>query len=310
MVVRQTDKLHHTTDEYFTIVRCNVCGLHYTNPRPSPAEIARFYPSDYSFHGATPRWRELLSRLLDWCANGQVAWLIGLVPAVGRRLAARVRPRIPDPVLEYYRRGGQGAYLDIGCGSGRHAHYWGHASSVGSCQRFTQVAGVEASAAARELLAREGIDVWGDIDQVPLGRMFAVIRMNWSLEHVHSPSRYFRFIAERLLPGGRAVIAVPNYEGLIYRVAPDCVELPIHLYHFRACDIAAYADRFGLVVKAQHTFSYPEMFRAAGDAGLLPTAFADYGDIFWARAMMRSLKPFDDAGWGNDLLVVIERNGL
>jgi len=27
-VVRQTDKVHRTTDELFTIVRCAACGLH------------------------------------------------------------------------------------------------------------------------------------------------------------------------------------------------------------------------------------------------------------------------------------------
>ena len=34
-VTRQTDVLHHTTDEMFTIVSCNQCGLHYLNPRPT-----------------------------------------------------------------------------------------------------------------------------------------------------------------------------------------------------------------------------------------------------------------------------------
>src|SRR5581483_7873944 len=34
----------------FAVVRCRHCGLTYTNPRPSPAGIARFYPTGYGPH--------------------------------------------------------------------------------------------------------------------------------------------------------------------------------------------------------------------------------------------------------------------
>src|SRR5262245_323363 len=32
----------------FRVVRCRDCGLCYTNPRPTPVSIGRFYPDDYS----------------------------------------------------------------------------------------------------------------------------------------------------------------------------------------------------------------------------------------------------------------------
>ena len=58
-VARQADKLHRTTDELFTIVRCKECGLHYTNPRPSAHEIGRYYAENYAFHFAPAKLRRL-----------------------------------------------------------------------------------------------------------------------------------------------------------------------------------------------------------------------------------------------------------
>ena len=40
-VAEQTDLLHKTTSEIFSVVRCNNCGLHFTNPRPDINEIGR-----------------------------------------------------------------------------------------------------------------------------------------------------------------------------------------------------------------------------------------------------------------------------
>ena len=53
-VARQSDLLHLATEQIFTVVRCCKCGLHFTNPRPTEAEIGSFYSSDYSFHRGMP----------------------------------------------------------------------------------------------------------------------------------------------------------------------------------------------------------------------------------------------------------------
>lgn len=306
-VTRQTDLLHKTTDEFFSIVRCRNCGLHYTNPRPNTEEIGRYYSSGYAFHAATPHWRQWADRALDAWANSPIAILGAIIPPIAKRLAARIRPGVEDPVLEYYRHGGSGAFLDIGCGAGLHAHYWGGKSSLLACRKWADVAGVEISGPARDSLFGEGVKCWPDLASVPDDERFGLIRMNWSLEHVHSPNTYFAFIASHLQPGGRAVIAVPNYDGLIYRLAPDCVELPVHLYHFRPQDIVSFGQRHGLNTLRTTTFSYPEMFRAAAAAGLLPAVFASQNGLLATRAMMRALVPFDQAGWGNDMVVVLEK---
>jgi SAM-dependent methyltransferase len=305
-VTRQTDLLHRTTEVFFTIVRCTGCGLQYTNPRPEPAEIGRYYAQGYSFHVALSPLRRAAAALAERVANGPLAAIAGLLPGIGRRLALYVKPSIADPVRSYYAAGGVGTMLDIGCGAGASAHFWGDRGALLAYRRITKVAGVEVADRARESLAAEGVEAWRDIADVPEGRRFGLIRMNWSLEHVYSPLRYFSFLRDRLETGGRAVIAVPNYDGLIYRLAPDCVELPIHLYHFRPQDIENYAARCGLRVLELRTFSYPQMFVAAAQAGLFPDAFADQLNVRQASDFQSMLARFDRAGWGNDMIVVLE----
>lgn len=305
IVARQTDLLHRVTDEIFNLVRCNACGLQYTNPRPSPEEIGRYYAADYSFHAAPSRLRRFAVGVAERFANSPFASLAGLMPGVGRRLAAHVKPFIPDPVRAHYSAGSLGAMLDIGCGAGASAHFWGERGSIQAYRRITEVAGIEVAARARAQLTAAGIEAWGELDAVPQQRKFGVIRMNWSLEHVHSPARYFEFMQGHLEPSGIVVIAVPNYDGLIYRLAPGCVELPIHLYHFRPRDIENYAEHYGLRVLELTTFSYPQMFVAAAQAGLLAEAFAGQPGISEARAFQAMLERFDHAGWGNDMIAVL-----
>jgi SAM-dependent methyltransferase len=306
-VAHQTDKLHRTTDEVFAIVRCAACGLHYTNPRPSAAEIGRYYADDYAFHTAPSGLRRAAGRVATTVANARFAGVVDVIPGIGRRLARYVKPDIADPVRAYYAAGGQGTFLDIGCGAGANAHFWGNAGGLLAYRRLVDVAGVEVADRAREPLHAAGIEAWANLDAVPRERRFGMIRMNWSLEHVHSPSRFFAFLRDRLAPDGRAMISVPNYDGLIYRLARDCVELPIHLYHFRPLDLHNYATRHGLRIVDFHTFSYPQMFVVAGEAGLLPQSFAREPGLRAARAFQTALEPFDSANWGNDMIAVLAR---
>lgn len=306
-VAQQTDLLHHTTEEIFNIVRCTGCGLQYTNPRPIAAEIGRYYASNYSFHNTPSSLRTIAYSAARYVANSKtLSFFAGAFPRIGQRLIPFVKPTIADPVRDHYSSGGVGTMLDIGCGSGASANFWGEKGALLSYSKIASVAGVEINDRARESLAAKGVDVWADIEDIAKNRLFGMIRMNWSLEHVHSPSRYFQFIRDHLEKYGRAVIAVPNYDGLIYRLAPNCVELPIHLYHFRPLDIENYARKYGLRILELRTFSYTGMFVGGAQAGMFSEAFATHFGLGEARNFQSVLARFDRAGWGNDMIITLE----
>jgi hypothetical protein len=123
---------------------------------------------------------------------------------------------------------------------------------------------------------------------------------------VHRPRAVFDFIGRHLAPGGRAIICVPNYDGLLYALAPDCVELPIHLYHFSQRHIEAYASVAGLRIRSLETFSYPAMFFVAVGLGMLDARFGGNRGIIEALRFQKTLRRFDRASSGNDMIAVME----
>jgi len=310
-VVSQTDILHKTTTELFTVVKCLDCGLHYTNPRPNRSEIGEFYSKSYSFH-SNRGWKSRIKTSFIWdifkkFANSSFALIFFFLPPISKFLASQLKSPIKDPVTELVKKGEVKSFLDIGCGSGLSAHYWGTSSSLVSCNKHVNVFGLEQDEEACSSLNLQGIKCWQSLDKVELGISFDLIRMNWSLEHVHSPTEYFKFISERLNENGTIVIGIPNNEGLLYRLAPSCLELPIHLYHFSIQDIKEYASQFNLKVLDVKTFSYPSMFSVPVAEGLLPKDFLFSKSIFRAKRAMRFLKSFDEIGWGNDMLITLKK---
>lgn len=304
-VVRQTDILHKTTQEFFVITKCRNCGLQFLNPRPTKEEIGRYYSEEYSFHAAHHPAKRIVTALLSWLANSPLSVLLNIIPGLNRRLSVYVAPNIEDPVRKYFRGG---RILDIGCGSGVLAHFWGRKGALLAYKKFAGVYGVEVADKARESLAGSGITAFKSLADVTGDLRFEIIRMNWSLEHVHSPSEYFGFIEARLAKGGKAIIAVPNYDGLLYLLSKDCVEVPIHLYHFRRQDIANYAEKFGLKIIEFQTFSYPQMFFFAAEVlPKLSESFTPPIKILEARYFQKFLSRLDSLGMGNDMIVVLEK---
>jgi len=305
-VTRQTDLIHKTTNFFFNIVKCKNCGLHFTNPRPNLKNIGKYYPKSYSYHSSTSLFKAFLYRAASYVSNNNfLAWFFSFVPGISDKLIEFIKPQIPDPVRLYYRNGGKGVMLDIGCGAGFTANFWGSSGSIISYQSIAKTAGIEINLNARQALIRRGIKVYDDISRVPFSNKFGVIRMNWSLEHVHSPSRYFQFIKNHLKKDGQVIITVPNYKGLLYKLAPNAVELPIHLYHFRSVDIENYASRFGFKIVAFKSFSYPSMFIFASKIGMFPSDFFKKFRMRDARNFQSLLNRFDLNGFGNDMLIIL-----
>jgi SAM-dependent methyltransferase len=193
----------------FAVVRCQACGLCWTNPRPAPHSIGRFYPAHYRPHrpergGKRQRW-----------------W---------RRPRARFEEHRLLPLH------GRGRLLDFGCGGG---------SFLERLQRAGwQVTGMDVSAEAVQKV-RSNLGVAAVQGSLPhpelLDETFDVITMIHSLEHVHRPLDVLRAAWALLAPGGQVVVAVPNIDSLAFRwFGPRwyALDLPRHLTHFTPATLA------------------------------------------------------------------------
>lgn len=178
----------------FLIVRCDRCGLHFTNPRPDLVSIAAFYPHDYHAHqdkASKPGISASLERLLP--------------------------------------RHGLARLLDFGCGSGG---FLLRMKALG-----WNVLGLDRSDIAVTKVRAAGLQA--HLGTLPDERWsspaFEVITMWQSLEHVHQPLEVLRSAFRLLTPGGRLLVAVPNFDSLAARWFGPAwfgLDLPRHLTHF------------------------------------------------------------------------------
>lgn len=194
---------------WFLVVRCDDCGLAFTNPRPSEECIGRFYPDDYKPHHkeAEP-------------ANEGPSRLQRLLRRVG------VRP----PLRKVLPLHGAGRLLDFGCGGGTYL--------LRMQRQGWRVTGLDFSLpTVQRLRTQYGLDVHeGTLPHPALEPAgFDVVTMWHSLEHVHRPLEVLRAAREVLAPGGKLVVALQNIASLPFRwfrTAWFALDLPRHLTHF------------------------------------------------------------------------------
>lgn len=224
VVVRAYDNTAPQDWQRFTVVRCLDCGLSFTNPRPSPELIGKFYPDWYEPH-TTPT----STRRLPW--RSQLATRLGW-PFEARR------------ALPWH---GQGRLLDFGCGGG---------SFLQRMDRLGwEVTGLDISPVAVERIrAKLGLHALvGSLPhpQVPPAS-FDVVTMWHSLEHVHDPLAVLRAAHRLLTPGGRLLVAAPNIDSLPFRWFGPAwygLDLPRHLTHFTLATLRSMLERAGFRVR-------------------------------------------------------------
>jgi SAM-dependent methyltransferase len=256
-VLRQGDLTHAVSADLFTVVRCLECGLHYLNPRPTPAEISKYYPDRY-YPSQTPRSLTGLERSAKRFSRGVKRWIMedfyGYPGAGPRRPWHALRKMALWPELMRRRwRGreilpwvGAGRLLDVGCGPGGNLAVFQ--------EQGWDVYGIEFSdAAVAQARARVGDRIHaGTLDTAPYREeSFDVIVLSHSLEHFFSPSATLKRLGRLLAPQGRIVIAVPNAGGLEARLfGPSWMpwELPRHLFHFTPVTLGRLLEKCGLRV--------------------------------------------------------------
>jgi SAM-dependent methyltransferase len=198
-----------------TFVECRACTHVFSNPQPTPADLARYYQSDYHV---------FKSPITD-----------------------------PRPIAEeVVRRGDQaymhlpvirgGAFLDVGC-------------ATGECLAVMQalgmrVRGVEVSPVAGRIAQERGLDIIvGTLDQAALpDAAFDVVGMSHVLEHIQDPVPVLEECRRVLVPGGRLVVGVPNIRSLGFEsYGSNWIGLdpPVHVHQFTPDSLKAAAQRAG-----------------------------------------------------------------
>jgi ubiquinone/menaquinone biosynthesis C-methylase UbiE len=211
------------TKESFTIVRCNSCGFHFTNPIPSESVIGNYYKSEeYVSHSSSNK--GLINRVYNIVRNYTLKQKVALV---GR-----------------YTKGK--SMLEVGSGTG---HFLNAAKLSGY-----QVEGLEPDTDARNFAQSNfnlSLNTLDHLTAIPSNSK-DVVTMWHVLEHVYQLKRDLFEIVRTMKSGGVFFIAVPNmsaWDAQHYKEYWAAYDVPRHLYHFQENTIKKLIETFGLVHK-------------------------------------------------------------
>ncbi len=200
------------------VVRCNNCGLLYSNPRLTREELSAFYKGEYFKEGGNYTEDEMRMRQYKVDMNDFA--------------------KVCEP---------GGKILDVGCALGLFL-----ARLPDTWEKY----GIDVSKEALEL-GRRQYDLDLSHGELPCTNhfkpeFFDVVYMRATLEHVQSPKAYVKKIHEILKPGGILVISnLPNLSSLAARLYRSDFRLLLprqHLYHFTHATIRKYLDLFSFDV--------------------------------------------------------------
>jgi SAM-dependent methyltransferase len=193
---------------------------------PSVQEIVGFYPPEY-YGQPSAKFQRLVERLVRWVSRRHLAFLSqGLAP--GDRV------------------------LDVGCGRG--------VVVEPLADRGFELHGVEISSeAARGVDPRAEIRIAPHLADAryPDGYFQEVILWH-VLEHLDDPAGTLAEVHRILRPGGRLVVAVPNFSSAQARWSGAAwfhLDLPRHLYHFPLPGLRRLLVDTGFLIESEHHFS-------------------------------------------------------
>jgi len=212
------------SEEKFKIVKCNNCGLIFTNPRPTKVEINDYYTSQYYenltvMHDNVKTERHLFARSYHKFGH----------KLKRKELFEKVK-RVEDNI------GKRGKVVDVGCGNG---DFLGLMKSKG-----WQCLGIEISnLMSQHAMQKYGLHVFnGELEEANLPQDSVDVITFWhSFEHLHDPIRVLRESYRILKKNALIIILVPNiesYEFMILKEKWPHLDVPRHLYHWSAKTLA------------------------------------------------------------------------
>lgn len=261
MVLWSVVRDHSISKEDFNVMDCTDCGFRFTNPRPDPSDLGRYYQSE-SYISHTNSSASLQDKLY------QLARRWGLRNKY--RMIHRLRPH--------------GKLLDVGCGTGEFLAYL--------MGRGYLVEGVEPNLRAREqVIANHAIQVVPSLESVPSLEQFHVITLWHVLEHLSDLRGTFKKLHSLMADRGSLVIAVPDrgsWDAQHYGPHWAAWDVPRHLSHFRQKDVQTLLE--------EHGFDLVKMKRMSMDAPYIAMLSERYRGASPGSSLIKGILI---GGWSN-----------
>ena len=217
---------YEVADPPLRLVVCATCGTGRLHPPPEAPALRGFYPGEYYGEPGT-KFRGLIERLVRLVGARHIGFL-----SRSLRPGARV--------------------LDVGCGRG---------VILGSlADRGFEVHGVEISAdAVAGADPRAKIRIAARLSDARFdAACFDEIVIWHVLEHLPDPRGTLAEARRILRPGGKLIVAVPNFASLQARWSGPAwfhLDLPRHLFHFPVSALRRLVAEAGFEIGSEHHFS-------------------------------------------------------
>ena len=201
-------------EDFFTVVECCECGLGFVNPRPTIAEMQKYYPAEYYKNAPTKSHDRYLTRRFSEEAN----YLKAMENGSGRK-----------------------RLLDVGCANGDFRRFM--------AARGWDVEGVEISESSERI---KDFPVYTqEFQNIPVNDALYDAVTAWAvLEHVHDPMAYFRKAAQVVKKGGLFAFLVQNFHSVASRHL-FCEDVPRHLYFFTRETVKRYLEKTGFALERE-----------------------------------------------------------
>ena len=190
--------------------KCPDCGLHYTDPKPTPAQMAGFYEGDYHSELRSPGGSE---RAFGEKFRRYVEWIVQFVQ--------------------------KGRSLDIGCATGLMPHLLSRGGFAAEGVEFNP----QSAAWGRE---HYGVPITvGGLEQVDaLPGAFDLVTMTDVLEHTENPVEALRGVNALLRQGGFMLVTFPDISSLRARFSYLLARAASREWLWMSCHIPGHTWEF------------------------------------------------------------------